>query len=384
MDRIFKRVLVPSDFKGSRLDKAAATLFPDFSRSRLKTWIESGTLTLGGMKAEPKTRLGGGEELVLDAQLDSVIPVESENIPLTVVHQDKSILVIDKPPGLVVHPGAGNPSGTLQNALLNLDASLSTLPRAGIVHRLDKDTSGLLLIARTMGVRNRLVAELERREIQRRYEGVCEAGKLVYAVSESRLTPRTRARRIELCEPREIIGPQSPTILVVHAGRLVSAARHVVDVRPGIHKRLRVGPGLAAQLEHATAKSTQERPVVRDEDHGALEVTERVDQHLFGRQVQVVGRLVEHQKVGRMQKHAREHKPRAFPARERSDGLVRFVAGKLKRPEKRPVVPRVRVVPARLPQLSPQQLACESAERGLQRPAGLGVGMRESPRRPAE
>lgn len=174
MDRIFKRVLVPSDFKGSRLDKAAAALFPDFSRSRLKTWIESGALTLGDMKTEPKVRLGGGEELVLDAQLDSVIPVEGENIPLTVVHEDKSILIIDKPSGLVVHPGAGNPSGTLQNALLNLDASLSALPRAGIVHRLDKETSGLLLVARTMGARNRLVAKLERREIQRRYEGVCQ------------------------------------------------------------------------------------------------------------------------------------------------------------------------------------------------------------------
>ncbi|MGE4659086.1 MAG: 23S rRNA pseudouridine(1911/1915/1917) synthase RluD [Gammaproteobacteria bacterium] len=174
MDRIFQRVIVPSDLAGHRLDKAAAMLFPSFSRSRLKTWIESGVLTLGGTKAKPKTRLGGGEELVLDAKLDPVIPVEAEDIPLTVVHEDRLVLVIDKPPGLVVHPGAGNPSGTLQNALLNLDASLSVLPRAGIVHRLDKNTSGLLLVARTMSARNRLVVGLERREIERRYEGVCQ------------------------------------------------------------------------------------------------------------------------------------------------------------------------------------------------------------------
>ena len=169
MDRIFKRVLVPSDFKGSRLDKAAAALFPDFSRSRLKTWIESGALTLGDMKTEPKVRLGGGEELVLDAQLDSVIPVEGENIPLTVVHEDKSILIIDKPSGLVVHPGAGNRTGTLVNALLHHDEELSFLPRAGIVHRLDKDTSGIMVVAKNEFSYLNLVSQLKERKVNRHY-----------------------------------------------------------------------------------------------------------------------------------------------------------------------------------------------------------------------
>ena len=174
MDRISQRVIVPTDLAGLRLDQAAARLFPAFSRSRLKVWIEGGALTLAGAQAEPKTRLSGGEELVLEAELEPVIPIEPQAIPLSVVHEDDSVFVIDKPAGLVVHPGAGNPSGTLQNALLNLDPDLAAVPRAGIVHRLDKETSGLLVVARTVHAHHALVAALERREIHRRYEGICQ------------------------------------------------------------------------------------------------------------------------------------------------------------------------------------------------------------------
>lgn len=174
MDRIVREALIPADLAGQRFDQAAAALLEEFSRSRLKTWIESGQLTLAGQAVAPKTRVGGGEVLRLDVEVDAAVPVVAEPIPLAIVHEDADILVIDKPAGLVVHPGAGNPSGTLQNALLAFDPALAQLPRAGLVHRLDKDTTGLLVVARTHHARRALVGQLERRAIHRIYEAVCQ------------------------------------------------------------------------------------------------------------------------------------------------------------------------------------------------------------------
>ena len=147
----------------------------EFSRSRLKIWIDAGQLTLDGNKTEPSRKVHGGEEVVLDAPIEPLVPVKPEPIPLTLLHEDAAVFVIDKPVGLVVHPGAGNLTGTLQNALLSLDPTLAGVPRAGIVHRLDKDTSGLLVVARTLHAHATLVAQLERREVQRRYLGVCQS-----------------------------------------------------------------------------------------------------------------------------------------------------------------------------------------------------------------
>ena len=165
---------MPDDLGGKRLDQAAALLLPEFSRSRLKSWIDLGRLTIGGEAAKPRLLLQGGEELVLDTELESVVPVAPEAIPVEIVHADDALLVIDKPVGLVVHPGAGNSSGTLQNALLNLYPELAVLPRAGLVHRLDKDTSGLLLVARTLESQVALAAALERRDIKRTYRAICQ------------------------------------------------------------------------------------------------------------------------------------------------------------------------------------------------------------------
>ncbi len=171
---VSRRAIVPGELAGRRLDQAAAALFPEFSRSRLKTWIESGEITLGGAPAEPKRKVREGEELVLEAELEAAVELESEPIPLVVQYADDALYVIDKPAGLVVHPGAGNPSGTLQNALLHLDPALATLPRAGLIHRLDKDTSGLLIVARTHEAQHVLAKRLERREIHRTYAAVCQ------------------------------------------------------------------------------------------------------------------------------------------------------------------------------------------------------------------
>jgi 23S rRNA pseudouridine1911/1915/1917 synthase len=150
---------IPADHSGQRLDQALAALLPDYSRSRLKTWIESGAVQVDGQVRRPK---------------DKAVAAEPQSIPVDLVHEDKHVFVVNKPAGLVVHPGAGNPDRTLQNALLALDPRLAELPRAGIVHRLDKETSGLLVIARTLKAHTALVRMLEERVIHREYEAICK------------------------------------------------------------------------------------------------------------------------------------------------------------------------------------------------------------------
>ena len=174
MERIRRSAIVPAELAGRRLDQAAAVLFAEFSRSRLKTWIDAGALTLNGSLAQPKSRLAGGEALELDAELEPVVPLAPESIAIDVVWEDAELLIIDKPAGLVVHPGAGNPSGTLQNALLAYDSGLAAVPRAGLVHRLDKDTSGLMVVARNLSSQQLLAAMIARREVGRVYLAVCQ------------------------------------------------------------------------------------------------------------------------------------------------------------------------------------------------------------------
>jgi 23S rRNA pseudouridine1911/1915/1917 synthase len=174
VSRIVRRLAVPVDLAGRRLDQAAAALLPEFSRSRLRTWIDAGELTVGGHAAKPRLLLKGGEELELTTELEATVEHKAEPIPVVVVHVDEALIVIDKPVGLVVHPGAGNRTGTLQNALLHRYPELAVLPRAGLVHRLDKDTSGLLLVARTLTSHTVLTTALERREVKRTYRAICQ------------------------------------------------------------------------------------------------------------------------------------------------------------------------------------------------------------------
>jgi len=165
---------IPADQAGQRLDQALAQLLPDYSRSRLKTWIESGEIRVDGEIRRPRDKVFGGESVALDAQLEQEVAAEAQAIPVNLVFEDKHLFVVNKPAGLVVHPGAGNPDRTLQNALLALDPKLADIPRAGIVHRLDKETSGLLIIARTLKAHTALVRMLEEREIHREYEAICK------------------------------------------------------------------------------------------------------------------------------------------------------------------------------------------------------------------
>jgi 23S rRNA pseudouridine1911/1915/1917 synthase len=171
--RIRLEARLPPEAAGRRLDQALAALFPGYSRTRLKAWIEAGEVRVDGAVLRPRDRLAGGETVLVDAQLQDEVPVVPQPIGLEIVHEDPALLVVNKPAGLVVHPGAGNPDRTLQNALLAHDPALSTLPRAGIVHRLDKDTSGLLVVARRLETHAALVRMLEAREVHREYEAVC-------------------------------------------------------------------------------------------------------------------------------------------------------------------------------------------------------------------
>jgi 23S rRNA pseudouridine1911/1915/1917 synthase len=187
---------IPAEHAGQRLDQALAALLPDYSRSRLKGWIESGEIRVDGLARRPRDKVSGGEAVAIAASLPEDARAEPQAIPLVRVHEDRDLFVIDKPAGLVVHPGAGNPDQTLQNALLALDPKLAQLPRAGIVHRLDKDTSGLLVVARTARAHTALVRMLEEREVHREYEAVCRgvmtAGGTVDAPIDRHPTDRVR------------------------------------------------------------------------------------------------------------------------------------------------------------------------------------------------
>ncbi|MFT3905999.1 MAG: 23S rRNA pseudouridine(1911/1915/1917) synthase RluD [Steroidobacteraceae bacterium] len=156
--------------KGLRLDQALAQALPQYSRARIQRWIDDGAVELGGEPCRlARHKVQGGEAVRLTAERPVEVHLAPEKLPLDIVHEDDALLVLNKPAGLVVHPGAGNPAHTLQNALLAHDPALARVPRAGLVHRLDKDTSGLMVVARTVPAHTALVAALQRRDVGRHY-----------------------------------------------------------------------------------------------------------------------------------------------------------------------------------------------------------------------
>lgn len=166
---------IPERLSGMRLDQALAEMLPQYSRSRLQAWIVEGLITVAGESATPKRRVRGGDQVqVMPVEHPSEAAPQAEDIGLSIVFEDEAILVIDKPAGLVVHPGSGNWSGTLMNALLHHAPQLQSVPRAGIVHRLDKETSGLLVVAKTLEAQTDLVRQLQARTVKRQYLAVVE------------------------------------------------------------------------------------------------------------------------------------------------------------------------------------------------------------------
>lgn len=173
-EQIHLSARIPARDAGRRLDQVLAELFPDFSRSRLQQWLKAGEVLLDGEVVAPRYRVFGGEAVEIDAGLPAAGDVKAQAIALDIRYQDEHLLVINKPAGLVVHPAAGNPDGTLQNALLHYDAALAALPRAGIVHRLDKDTSGLMVVARNLAAHKSLVGQLQARSVHREYQALVQ------------------------------------------------------------------------------------------------------------------------------------------------------------------------------------------------------------------
>lgn len=172
MTTVRHEATVPVAAAGRRFDQSLAEMFPDYSRSRLTGWIKEGKVTLDGAVVAPRHLVRGNERVVLEAELEAEVDAQPEAIALSILHEDADLMVIDKPVGLVVHPGAGNPAGTMLNALLHHDPALAEIPRGGIVHRLDKDTSGLMVVAKTLAAQTALVGMLSRHEVHRQYEAV--------------------------------------------------------------------------------------------------------------------------------------------------------------------------------------------------------------------
>ena len=176
---------VPSELGGQRLDQVAAQIFAEHSRSRLAGWIKEGRLTVDGAVLRPRDIVYGGARLALEAEREAQVEFLAQDIALNIVFEDEHLLVIDKPAGLVVHPAAGHADGTLLNALLHHAPELASVPRAGIVHRLDKDTTGLMVVAKSLEAHTNLVAQLQARTVSRIYEaivvGVVTAGGTVDA-----------------------------------------------------------------------------------------------------------------------------------------------------------------------------------------------------------
>ncbi len=171
-------VSIPDQYRGYRLDKALALMLPDYSRTTIQSWLDSGRVQLDKSTPSRRKIISGGEQLRVDVPQPESHDWLAEDIPLKIIFEDEQILVIDKPPGMVVHPGAGNQRGTLLNALIRHASSLNTLPRAGIVHRLDKNTSGLLVVAKSETARLALVKQFKSRLAKRQYLAVVD-GRLI-------------------------------------------------------------------------------------------------------------------------------------------------------------------------------------------------------------
>lgn len=196
---------IPDSLAGQRLDQALAQLFSQYSRSRLQQWLKQGCVRVDGRQMRARDKVFGGEQIEIEAVHESQGEWQAEPIELDIVFEDEALIVLNKPAGLVVHPAAGNPEGTMLNALLHHDPQLANVPRAGIVHRLDKETTGLLVVARTLETQKQLVEQLQARRFLREYQavanGVLTAGGTVEAPIGRHPTQRKRMAVVENGKP---------------------------------------------------------------------------------------------------------------------------------------------------------------------------------------
>lgn len=245
--------IIPDDLIGQRLDQALAQLFPDYSRARLTLWLKNGHITINGKILRPKDKVQGNESIIIEAILEEEM-WSAESIPLEIIYEDASLIVINKPAGLVVHPAHGNFEHTLVNALLYHCPTLSDLPRAGLIHRLDKDTTGLLVIAKTLPVHYALVKAMQQREIKRTYQAIVYGKPLLNGTIRTGMT-RHPHQRLKMAVSSSIISKPA----VTHYTRLG-------DYPPFSHLEVRLETGRTHQIRVHMAHI--KHPIIGDPLYG--------------------------------------------------------------------------------------------------------------------
>jgi len=247
------QIRVPDSLAGRRFDQIAAELFKEYSRARLQKWIRDGAMLVDERARKPRDKLAGGETIRIDAVLEREASFKPEAISLNIIFEDATLLVIDKPTGLVVHPAAGNRDGTLLNALLHHAPELQTVPRAGIVHRLDKDTTGLMVVAKTLAAHNNLVKQLQRRTVRREYEAVVEGVLTGGGTVNAALGRHPRAR--------------TKIAVVSHGGKTAETHYRVIKRFPNhSHIKLKLETGRTHQIRVHMAHIRH--PLVGDSTYG--------------------------------------------------------------------------------------------------------------------
>jgi len=244
--------IIPTEMAGLRIDKALALLFPDYSRARLQQWIRDEHVLINAKKVRAKDKIQGGEQVDITAEIEETVTWQAQPIPLNIIYEDDDIIIVDKPVGLVVHPGAGNQDKTLVNALLHHAPELEQLPRAGIIHRIDKDTSGLLVVTRSIKAHTFLSAKLQAHEFLREYQaitqGVLVAGGNVDAPIGRHPTQRTK-------------------MAVIHNGKPAITHYRVLErYRAHTHIRVQLETGRTHQIRVHMAH--QHYPLVGDPVYG--------------------------------------------------------------------------------------------------------------------
>jgi 23S rRNA pseudouridine1911/1915/1917 synthase len=172
MSKLQLQTIIPEELAGKRLDQALSQLYPEHSRSRIQSWIKAGDVSVNNLSYKQRYEVNFGDVIDINTEINNVDKYQAEAIDLNIIHEDDALIIINKPAGLVVHPGAGNPNHTLVNALLNFDENLGAIPRAGIIHRLDKETTGVMVVARTLESHTYLVNKLQSRDIKREYQTI--------------------------------------------------------------------------------------------------------------------------------------------------------------------------------------------------------------------